>query len=142
MPSCRTKGRKDTAQGPAGAENFAAFSLHSTIAAMETIAFRSAADRRLNKLFVTRNTEYYLRDGLCLAVKDRRTNEWLDGHLAIGRQLSGGVRILANGEAIPVPSLPQVGEALYFAEGGRELITSVLCSVERAPQQLVHDFAN
>lgn len=108
---------------------------------METIV-SSGNERRLNKLFVTRNTEYYLRNGLCLAVKDRRTNEWLDGHLAIGRQLSGGVRILANGEAIPVPAVPQVGEALYFAEGGRELITSVLCSVERAPQDLVQAFAN
>ena len=93
---------------------------------MKNSQLSQGKERRFNKLFVTRNTEYYLRDGLCLAVKDRRTSEWLGGHLADGRQLSGGVRILGNGEAIPVPSAPEVGEALYFAEGGRELITSVL----------------
>jgi len=108
---------------------------------MQKSQLSQGKDRRFNKLFVTRNTEYYLRDGLCLAVKDRRTSEWLAGHLAVGRQLSGGVRILGNGEAIPVPSAPEVGEALYFAEGGRELITSVLCSVDRAPQELVRQFA-
>lgn len=100
------------------------------------------SDRRFNKMFVTRNTEYYLRGGLCLAVKDRRTSEWLSGHLAVGRRLAGGVRILSNGEAIPVPSIPEVGEALYFADGGRELVTSVLCSIERAPRELVQSFEN
>ncbi len=99
-------------------------------------------DRRFNKMFVTRNTEYYLRGQLCLAVKDRRTSEWLSSHLAVGRRLSGGVRILPNGEAIPVPEAPDVGEALYFADGGRELITSVLCAVERAPRDLVRSFEN
>lgn len=93
-------------------------------------------------MFVTRNTEYYLRDGLCVAVKDRRTDCWLEGHLAVGRSLSGGVRILPNGTALPVDSAPQIGEALYFAADGRELITSVLCSVERPAKELVQAFAN
>lgn len=88
-------------------------------------------ERRKNRMFVTRNTEYYLNDGLCVAVKDRRTETWLAGHLAVGRRLSGGVRVLENGAAIPVEQGPEVGQALYFAAGGRELITSVLCSVGR-----------
>ncbi len=99
-------------------------------------------DRRFNKMYVTRNTEYYLRGELCLAVKDRRTSEWLSGHLAVGRRLSGGVRILGNGEAIPVPDVPSIGEALYFGDEGRDLITSVLCAVERAPRELVRSFEN
>ena len=93
-------------------------------------------------MFVTRNTEYYLRDGLCVAVKDRRTDCWLEGHLAVGRSLSGGVRILPNGTALPVEAAPQVGEALYFATDGRELITSVLCSVERPAKELVQAYAS
>jgi hypothetical protein len=60
----------------------------------------------------------------------------------VGRTLSGGVRILKNGEAIPVKECPQVGEALYFSQGGRELITSVLCSVERPPREVVLQFAS
>jgi hypothetical protein len=108
---------------------------------MSTAGNFSGAERRRNKMFVTRNTEYFLVDGLCVAVRDRRTEQWLEGHLALGRELSGGVRILKNGEAIPVEAAPQVGEALYFSKGGRELITSVLCSVERPPRELAALYA-
>lgn len=100
-------------------------------------AAAQSGERRRNQMFVTRNTEYHLRDGVCIAVRDRRTDCWLDGHLALGRSLSGGVRVLSNGSAVSVPSAPQVGEALYFSSGGRELITSVLCSVERPAKELV-----
>lgn len=102
----------------------------------------NGSERRRNKLFITRNTEYFLNDGVCVGVRDRRTENWLEGHLAIGRVLSGGVRVLKNGEAIPVNDTPQVGEALYFSEGGRELITSVLCSVERPPREVVLQLAS
>ncbi len=98
----------------------------------------TAAERRRNRMFITRNTEYYLRGRVCLAVKDRLTKTWLEGHLAVGRTLSGSVRVLENGAAIPVPEMPQVGEALYFSEGGRELITSTLCRIERAERDLVN----
>ena len=108
---------------------------------MSTAMNFNGAERRRNKMFVTRNTEYFLVDGAGVAVRDRHTGQWLEGHLAIGRELSGGVRILKNGEAIPVESAPQVGEALYFSEGGRELITSVLCSVERPPREIAAHYA-
>lgn len=91
-------------------------------------------------MFVTRNTEYHLTDGICVAVRDRRTETWLDDHLAVGRSLSGGVKVLSNGEAIPVRDAPAVGEALYFSVDGRELITSVLCSVQRPPRHVVSDY--
>ncbi len=100
------------------------------------------AERRKNKMFVTRNTEYFLTDGVCVAVRDRRSESWLDGHLAVGRSLCGGVKVLDNGEAIPVQGAPSVGEALYFSTGGRELITSVLCGIERPARDLVRQFAH
>jgi hypothetical protein len=99
-------------------------------------------ERRRNQMFVTRNTEYHLRDSRCVAVRDRRSDTWLEGHLAIGRELSGGVRVLKNGVAVPIPDAPQVGEALYFSTGGRELITSVLCSIERPPREVAVRYAS
>ena len=33
----------------------------------------SGADRRVHQVFVTRNTEYHVRSGLCVGVRDRRT---------------------------------------------------------------------
>jgi hypothetical protein len=43
-------------------------------------------------MFVTKNTEYHLRHELCVAVRDRYSNVWLEGHLAVGRKLTGPSR--------------------------------------------------
>jgi hypothetical protein len=88
-------------------------------------------ERRKLTLWVTRNTEYFLSERVCVAVRDRSSDQWLEGHLALGRALSGSVRLLSNGAAIPASEFPQVGEALFFADGGPELVTSAVQRVER-----------
>ena len=97
-------------------------------------------ERRRHRVFMTRNTEYHFRDGTCVAVRDRRTGEWLPGHLALRRQLFGSIRFFMNGSILPNPGEPKVGEALFFASGGRDLITSPLESVERPAKELVQDY--
>ena len=92
-------------------------------------------------MYVTRNTEYHFRAERCVAVRDRRTGQWLDSHLAVDRKLAGGIRFLENGTAIPSGEDPRVGEALYFDDDGRELITSVLASIERPSKKLVASYA-
>jgi hypothetical protein len=101
-------------------------------------------DRRLHRMYVTRNTEYHFRGERCVAVRDRRTGTWLDSHLAIDRKLGGAVRFHQNGAAIPSTEAPQVGEALYFDddENGRELITSLLASIERPAREVVAQYAD
>jgi hypothetical protein len=98
------------------------------------------SERRRHRVFLTRNTEYHFRDGMCIAVRDRRTGEWLPGHLALRRQLFGSIRFFINGALLPNPGEPRVGEALFFASGGRDLITSPLESVERPAKELVEDY--
>jgi hypothetical protein len=94
-------------------------------------------DRRKNQVFVTKNTEYHLQDDRCVAVRDRRSGKWLPSHLAIGRRLSGGVHFHSNGTAVPVVDRPNVGQALFFADDGRELITSAVCGLERPTRESV-----
>jgi hypothetical protein len=94
-------------------------------------------DRRRHRVYVTRNTEYHFRDGFCVAVRDRRTGEFLAGHLAIRRRLHGGLKFYVNGAIVPNPGDPSPGEALYFAAGGRDLVTSPLERVERPAKALV-----
>ncbi len=36
-------------------------------------------DRRRHRVYVTKNTEYHFRDGFCVAVRDRRTGDFLQG---------------------------------------------------------------
>jgi len=104
-------------------------------------------ERRRHRVFVTRNTEYHFRDGFCIAVRDRRTGDFLEGHLALHRRVNGGLRFFANGGISPNSGVPLPGESLYFAGEGadpngeaarsRELVTSPLEAVERPPRELV-----
>src|SRR5215469_12904009 len=49
-------------------------------------------ERRRHRVYVTRNTEYHVRDRTCVAVRDRRTGDFMQGHLALERQIEGGLR--------------------------------------------------
>jgi hypothetical protein len=97
----------------------------------------SGHERRQHRVYVTRNTEYHFRGQTCVAVRDRKTGCFLPSHLAIQRTLSGGVKYHANGCAVPSYAPPEVGEALHFGEGGRELVTSLCSSIERPEQGVV-----
>ena len=97
-------------------------------------------ERRRHRMFVTKNTEYHFRDGVCVAVRDRRSETWLPAHLALQRKLTGRVRFQPNGVAIPDSGAPDVGEALYFGEDGRELVTSLRTGVERPAKRLVTSY--
>ena len=89
-------------------------------------------------MFVTKNTEYHLRHDLCVAVRDRYSNVWLEGHLAVGRKLTGAVKAPGVGtEPIPSSAEPSVGDALYFSDDRRQLVTSTLCAVERPRRDVV-----
>ena len=97
-------------------------------------------ERRRHRVYTTRNTEYHFRDGVCVAVRDRRTGDFLPGHLALRRPLFGGLRFFMNGALLPNPGEPNVGEALFFGEGGRDLITSPLQAVERPTRAMVEEY--
>ncbi|HET7538921.1 MAG TPA: hypothetical protein VFK05_03590 [Polyangiaceae bacterium] len=103
-------------------------------------ATHSGHERRLHRVYVTRNTEYHFRGQTCVAVRDRKTGRFLASHLAIQRTLSGGVKYHANGCAVPSYAPPVVGEALHFGEGGRELVTSLCSSIERPERALVASY--
>ena len=93
-------------------------------------------DRRRHRIYVTKNTEYHFRDGFCVAVRDRRTGEFLHGHLALERRIDGGLKFFENGGIAPNPGEPRVGEALYFATQGPDLVTSPLQGVERPSKEV------
>jgi hypothetical protein len=94
-------------------------------------------DRRRHRVYITRNTEYHFRDGFCVAVRDRRTGDFLQGHLALRRRIHGGIRFFVNGAIAPNAGDPAPGEAIYFEANGRELVTSPLERVERPTREMV-----
>jgi len=94
-------------------------------------------ERRRHRVYVTKNTEYHFRDGFCVAVRDRRTGDFLQGHLALRRRIQGGIKFFLNGAIVPNPGEPATGESLYFATEGRDLVTSPLEGVERPAKEIV-----
>jgi hypothetical protein len=95
------------------------------------------SERRRHRVYVTRNTEYHFKDGFCVAVRDRRTGDFLAGHLAVRRRLHGGLKFFPNGAIVPNAGEPEPGEALYFAADGRDLVTSPVEAVERPSKAIV-----
>jgi hypothetical protein len=107
---------------------------------MQQIESYGGPNRRRHRMFVTRNTEYHFRDDLCVAVRDRRSGTWMPSHLALLRRLGGAVRVHPNGVAIPSDDEPQLGDALFFDDDGRDLVTSSLCAVDRPAKVLVEAY--
>jgi hypothetical protein len=97
-------------------------------------------ERRIHKVFVTRNTEYHLRRDLCVGVRDRRSGQWLRRHLAVARRVHGGLRFTTRGGLEPNPGVPRVGESLFFSTAGRDLVTSPVISVERPTRDTVRRY--
>ena len=80
------------------------------------------------RVFLTKNSEYHVRSGVCFNVRDRRTGNWLAEHEAIGLPLSD---VFADeaGE-VRAASMPMVGEPLSFQLQDRKFQTSPVLSVE------------
>jgi hypothetical protein len=97
------------------------------------------SDRRRHKVYITRNTEYHLRDGICVAVRDRRSRSFRGAHIALNLRLEGGVKIYPNGAMIPNLENPDVGDAIFFTHIGpegepKQIVTSRLEKVDRPPK--------
>ena len=50
-------------------------------------------ERRRHRVLVTANSEYHCRDDICVAVRDRRTDRFVGDHPALGKHISGGLRL-------------------------------------------------
>lgn len=101
-------------------------------------------ERRRHCVYVTRNTEYHMRDGVCVAVRDRRTGRFVPAHIAVSLKLEGGVRLFPNGAVIPRIDKPGVGDAIWFAtsaDASRQIVTSRIEAIERPSKDVVASYA-
>jgi hypothetical protein len=97
-------------------------------------------ERRIHRVFVTRNTEYHVRKDTCVGVRDRQSGEWLSAHFATNLPVAGAIRFFESGALSANPGLPQIGESIYFEAMGRDLVTSAVVSVERPRADLVEQY--
>jgi hypothetical protein len=93
-------------------------------------------ERRRHHIYVTRNTEYHLRDNICVAVRDRRSRTFRPGHAALNLRVEGGVKIFPNGSMVPNMESPSVGDAIFFNQTDRDgierqIVTSRIERIDR-----------
>ncbi len=95
----------------------------------------SGRERRRRVVYVTKNTEYHTHDGVCVAIRDKRSGSWLDRHSALARRIEGGVRTYSNGCVLPTMEPPAVGDPMYFVLGNGDedvqLVTSRVEAIDR-----------
>lgn len=97
-----------------------------------------APERRRHRVYVTRHTEYHVRDGVCVGVRDRG-GAFVRGHMALNRRVDGGVKLGAEGLTVHKGE-PGLGEGLLFSEGDRSLVTGAVERVVRPAKSVVEQY--
>jgi hypothetical protein len=91
-------------------------------------------ERRVHHVYVTRNTEYHVRRGVCVAVKQRNQREFMQDHGALRMHLDGHVKV---GTLLPLPGEPKIGMRIYFATEESDILTSPVIAIIRPPKTVV-----
>ncbi len=104
----------------------------------------TGVERRRHKVYVTRNTEYHLRDGICVAVRDRRSARFWDAHIALSLTLAGTVKRDAHGTDSSEKE-PKPGDSLLFLQPlsdgrARPITTSTIEQIDRPSKQIVENY--
>lgn len=95
-------------------------------------------DRRRHRVYVTRTTEYHVRDGVCVAVRDRGTDGFRHGHLAESQRAT---RLCLSPDGMqPGTGDPQPGDAIAFQAGERRLVTGAIEKIVRPGKTTVERY--
>ncbi len=100
----------------------------------------SGPNRRRHRLFVTQNTEYHVRDRICVGVRDLWSGRWRTEHPAVGRKLFGAVKPSEFG--LEPQSEPSVDAMLWFENGENDILTSRLTVVTRPQKRCLRHYAD
>ena len=79
--------------------------------------------QQADKILVTANSEYHMRDTTCIGVRHRRSGKWQTEHLAQGAQLVAAMQPTDNGSWCVNMGMPGPGQRMYF---DNDVLTSAL----------------
>jgi hypothetical protein len=91
-------------------------------------------ERRVHHVYVTRNTEYHVRRGICVAVRQRAAPSFIPDHGALKMRLDGHVNL---GTLLPLAGPPKLGTRIYFANEEGDILTSPVIAIVRPPKKVV-----
>lgn len=93
-------------------------------------------------MFVTKNTEYHMKDNICVGIRKLKNGLWIKNGKAIKARLIGSIRsvddiIMAKGTE------PAVGEPLLFInDDGEDIVTTTLSEIKRPPKEAVNNYVH
>jgi hypothetical protein len=93
-------------------------------------------ERRHNRVFITANNEYHMRDLTCVAVRDRHTRLWNTRHQAVGCKLTAGLHSLCGHGRFRY-GLAEIGDQLCF---DNNLLTTSIEAVERPSKNTISSY--
>ena len=105
-------------------------------------------ERRRRCVFVTTNSEYHCRDGVCVAVRSRKTGAFQLWHAAIGKRVSAGLVLDERGiiSGIFEPGSMCIGHRMWLSAGDEnpehEIITSTVRSIDRPAKEVVAQYSS
>ncbi len=92
------------------------------------------SERRRHRVFLTKHTEYHLRDAECVGVRDRASGAWVLKHAALRLH------------ALAVPEAEDghdwVGQRIHFWGHDTDVLTSPILSVDRPCVDAVIDYVS
>jgi hypothetical protein len=94
-------------------------------------------ERRIHHVYVTHNTEYHVRKGVCVAVKQRKQGAWMSVHEALAMRVEGHVK---QGTLLPLPGPPKLGHRIYFANDEGDVLTSAVVAIVRPAKTVVSEY--
>ena len=94
-------------------------------------------DRRVHKVYITKHTEYHVRDGEVVAVRPRGSRDWETNHEALEMRIQGRIGV---GLWVPQPGTPRPGERLYLADEESDVVTSPVVAIVRPPKNTVAEY--
>ena len=97
----------------------------------------TGTERRVHKIYVTLNTEYHVRGGVCVAVKSRKGPEWNCSHSALRMRIEGHVQ---QGTMLPTAGTPKIGSRIYFTRDLNDVLTSAVVAIVRPAKKIVEQY--
>jgi hypothetical protein len=96
----------------------------------EVVMRYKGKNRRVHICFITKNREYHIRAGECIAVRDRVTSVWIAGHVAIGMRM----------RPLP-PGASYIGKELEFYSADSRIVTSRVVDILRPNKNEVDTYS-
>jgi hypothetical protein len=88
-----------------------------------------AAAETSSLIYLTKNTEYHVRNRICTAIRDRASGRFVSDHRALNRRLAGAMRLTLRDARLNTGE-PRPGQGLCFELDEGVLLTSAIEAIE------------